>query len=233
MRTLGVITARGGSKRIPRKNIRSFAGKPLVGWIIEAAMRASLIDRLVVSSDDDEILKYSGTFRPDLPLKRPAELASDSAPSVGSVQHALSAIEGKCEEPFDIAVILQPTNPLTTPDDIDGTIELLMTSSADSAVSIVSVRHLHPLKLKVLDEHLRLYPYFEDDRGQMRYQDLPKVYFRNGAVYASRRYVIDAGHEIGTDCRGYIVPPERSIDIDDELDWEMAEVIAQKRFALM
>ena len=225
MRVLGIIPARGGSKRLPGKNLRKLGGKPLVAWVIESAMRASLLQRLVVSSDDEEILQVARGCEPTLPLERPAALATDTSPAIDYVQHALLTLEGAGEEHYDAVAIIQPSSPLTLLADIDATIMLLETSGADTAVSVVKVAHdVHPLKFKVMQGN-RLLSYLEEEAGRMAADELPDVYVRNCAVYATKRDVVDARRVIGDDCRGYVMPRDRSIDINDLSDLRFAEFL--------
>ncbi|HEV2973136.1 MAG TPA: acylneuraminate cytidylyltransferase family protein [Pirellulales bacterium] len=225
MRILGIIPARGGSKRLPRKNLRLLAGKPLVAWAIEAARGAQRVDRLVVSSDDAEILGLATTYDQRLPLRRPAEFCTDTSPAIDYVLHALRSVEPGEPQRFDAVAIIQPSSPLTLPSDIDATIDLLETSGADSAVTVVEVSHdLHPAKFKVMHEN-RLLPYFEAEAGRMAVHELPRVFVRNCSVYVARRTAIDAGRIIGDDCRGHVMTRERSIDINDELDLAFAEFL--------
>jgi CMP-N,N'-diacetyllegionaminic acid synthase len=225
MNTLGIIPARAGSKRLPRKNVLPLAGKPLVAWVIEAARKATSLDRLVVSSDDPEVLKIAAAYDPTLPLMRPVELATDTSPAIGYVKHALDVVETNQEGLFDTIVILQPSSPLTQPEDIDSTVELLHRTGADTAVSVVKLDHaIHPMKLKVLQGD-RLVPFYEDEKGRMAAHDLPTLHVRNCAVYATRRHVVESGQVIGDDCRGYVMPRERSIDINDAMDFAFAEYL--------
>lgn len=228
MRVLGIVPARGGSKRVPGKNLRLLAGKPLISWVIEAASKATGVDRLVVSSDDDEILNVTSKHDPSLALRRPPELAGDRSPAIDYVRHAVATLEAEGSPQFDAVVILQPTSPLTSAQDIDATINLLEKTGADTAVSVVQVEQaIHPLKLKVLDGS-RLLPYLKEENGRMAEHELPKVFVRNCAVYATRRNIIDKGLVIGDDCRGYVMPRERSIDINEELDLSFAEFLVQR-----
>jgi CMP-N-acetylneuraminic acid synthetase len=253
MKILGIIPARGGSKRVPRKNIRLLGGKPLICWVIEAARQVSQINRLVVSSDDDEVLEIAKSYDEKLPLRRPVEISTDTSLAIEYIKHALGVIEtmqkparskGEMQKParskgeidvdsveptrFDAVVILQPSSPLTLPEDISATIELLKRTNADTAVSVVQLEHaIHPLKLKVMRGD-KLLPYFEEERGRMAEHELPKLFVRNCAVYATRRETIERNQIIGTDCRGYIMPRERSVDINDEMDFMFAEFLIQK-----
>lgn len=232
MRVLGIIPARGGSKRVPRKNVRMLGGKPLVAWSIEACRSARCFSRVVVSSDDEEVLSIAKQYDPELPLRRPAELCTDTSLAIEFVRHTLNTLETPSVFPFDVVVIVQPSSPFTTAADIDGTVELLLQSGADSAASVMEIDHaLHPLKLKILQGD-RLLPYFEEERGRMAAHDLPKLYVRNCSVYASLRRVHDAGKILGDDCRGYVMPRERSIDINDELDWKFTQFLAASTTSL-
>jgi CMP-N-acetylneuraminic acid synthetase len=204
-------------------------GKPLVAWSIEAARAARRIDRLVVSSDDEEVLEIAAKSDARLPLRRPDELCTDTSPAIDYVRHALATLERTGERRFDAVAIVQPSSPFTTAGDIDATIGLLESSGADSAVSVMEVSHdLHPLKFKVMSDD-RLLPYFEAEAGRMAAHELPRVFVRNCSVYAVRRETIDAGPIIGDDCRGYIMPRERSLDINDDMDLAFAEFLLSGR----
>jgi CMP-N,N'-diacetyllegionaminic acid synthase len=228
-RILGIVPARAGSKRLPRKNLLPLGGKPLVERVIEASLEARLLDRIVVSSDDPEVLELARRIDASLPLRRPPELASDASPAIDYVRHALKASEEANEEDkVEVVVIVQPSSPLTLPDDIDRTVELLLRTGADSAVSVMKLDHaLNPLKLKVMKGD-RLLPYLEDEAGRMASHELPEVYIRNGAVYATRRETINGGLIIGADCRGYVMPRERSVDINEWLDYQFVCFLVQQ-----
>lgn len=229
LNVLGIIPARGGSKRLPRKNVRSLAGKPLVAWAIEAATAAKRLSRCIVSSDDPEVLAVATSYDARLPLSRPAELADDLSPAIDYIRHALSVLEGQGEGPYDVIVIVQPSSPFTLGSDIDATVELLEASGADSAVSVMQLDHaIHPWKMKVLDGN-RLLPFLVDEQGRMAAHELPEIYVRNCSVYASRRGTIQRGLVIGEDCRGYPMPRSRSLDINDETDFLFAQFMASRR----
>ena len=225
---LGIIPARRNSKRLPGKNAKPFAGKPLISHVIETALMSERLDEIAVSSDSEEILTIASDYNKLNLINRPGELALDESPAIDYVKHALEYFKKERQLEFDIITILQPSSPLTGREDIDGTIELLIASEADSAVSVVKIDHVvHPLKLKRMEGD-RLLPFIEEEKGRMAYQDLPNVFVRNCSVYASRKYVIDYGEIIGKDCRGYIMPRERSVDINDEFDFEFAEFLYSK-----
>ncbi|MDP3735402.1 MAG: acylneuraminate cytidylyltransferase family protein [bacterium] len=220
---LGVITARGGSKGIPGKNIKPLGGKPLIAFSIEAARGSTFLTHCIVSTDSEEIADVARTCGGKVPFVRPAELATDHAPHVPVMQHAISFMEEREGRKFDYAVILQPTSPFRTPEDIDETLRILIESGAESAVTLVEVANAdHPVKAKRI-ENGRVLPYTMAEPEGARRQDLPTAYRRSGAVYAMRRDTIMAGRLYGESVVGHVVPRERSVDIDEPLDWLKAE----------
>jgi CMP-N,N'-diacetyllegionaminic acid synthase len=227
LRTLALIPARGGSKRAPGKNLRPLAGKPLVARALEAALGARRPARVVVSSDDDEVLSIAAGYGSATAHPRPSALATDKSLVLETVKYVLDDLENKRGEPrFDAVVIVQPSSPFTESGDIDGVLELLERTGAESAVSVSEVDFtFHPVKLKVFEGD-RLLPFLEDERGRMAVHELPRLFARNGSVYATRRTVLDTGRILGDDCRGYVMPRERSVDVNDELDWAFAEFLA-------
>ncbi len=225
---LAVITARGGSKGIPRKNIKELGGKPLIAYSIEAAKKSNLISHLIVSTNDDEIAGIAKKFGAEVPFIRPAELASDTSSHVEVMQHAVRFMEEQLAITFDYAVILQPTSPFRLVEDIDETLRILMESGADSGVSMMELEGDHPVKIKKMDGN-KVLPYCVLESEGVRRQDLPKAYKRSSAVYAVKRDVlINQGMIFGNDTVGHIVPGERSIDIDTEYDWIRAEYMLKK-----
>jgi CMP-N,N'-diacetyllegionaminic acid synthase len=229
MRVLAVVPARGGSKRVKRKNLQLLGGVPLVVLAAEDGRQAACVSRLVVSSEDSEILDAVRAVDPDMALERPVSLASDTSPVIDSVRHALEVLENGGDERYDAVVVLHPTSPLRHSADIDHTVELMVASGASSAVSVVRVNHMiHPLKLKVMDGDL-LVPFLEDEAGRRMAHELPDVYVRNCAVYAATRGLVDGGELIGDDCVGYVMPAERSVDINDETDLELARLLWSRR----
>ncbi len=223
-RVLTIVPARGGSKRIPGKNKKSLLGKELIRYSIESALESEETDIVLVSTDDDDILKIASTYPKVISLKRPAEISDDFAPAITYVHHALNELD----EEFDYVAIVQPTSPFTNGADIDATIRLLYDSSADSSVSVMKLDHaIHPVKLKTKkgDE---LLPYLEDENGRMAAHELTELFVRNGSVYVSKLATIKSGTIIGNVCLGYEMPRERSIDINDPIDFEFAEFMIRK-----
>lgn len=232
LRILCVITARGGSKGVPRKNIRLLAGKPLIVWTIETALSLhSYIHGVVVSTDDEEIANVSRSSGADVPFCRPAELASDSAKSLPVLQHATHFVESRDRVKFDWILLLQPTTPFRTPSDILECIDLA-TASGSKCDSVVSVAEMapHPIFAKRIDEFGMLAPYSLDEPEGLRRQDVSSAaYVRNGAIYLTRRDVlIEKGSIYGQCVRPYVMPAVRSINIDSELDWMLAEAVASQ-----
>jgi CMP-N,N'-diacetyllegionaminic acid synthase len=227
--TLGIIPARGGSKGVPRKNIRQLAGKPLIAWTIEVALACPSLERVIVSTDDQEIAEIARQYGAKVPFIRPAELAQDDTPDLPVYLHALSwLVEHKGYRP-DIVVWLRPTTPLRMVKDIETVMELLVESKADCVRSVCLTEH-HPYWMKRLDGD-RLVPFVSgsDERRYYRRQLLPPVYRLNGMVDAVRCGTVNERESLfGGDMRGYVVPTERSIDLDSELDFTLAELLMQK-----
>lgn len=223
---LAVIPARGGSKGVPKKNIRESLGKPLIAWSIEAAKRSQYIDRVVLTSDCDEIISVAKRFGCEVPFKRPPELATDETPGILPVIHALSQIPG-----FDYVVLLQPTSPLRNTDDIDQCILKCASSKAKLCVSVTEVSE-NPFWSFTLGDEKFLKPLFPDSGTFNRRQDLPKVYALNGAVYVAGVEVLKRTKSFITESTiAHVMPRARSIDIDSEEDFELFEIQMKKRHA--
>lgn len=228
MRVLGIIPARAGSKRVPGKNLRELGGKPLCVWAFDAARAATRLTTVVASSDDPRVLALATTHGVRA-IARPPELATDTSPAIDYVRHVLGVLAGEGLV-FDAIAIVQPSSPLTRGDDIDATIALCERTGADSAVSVVAVEHaIHPLKLKRLGADGRLTGWLDEERGRMAAHELDAVHVRNCAVYVTRVASIEAGQIIGDDCRGFEMPRERSVDVNEELDLAFAELLLGRR----
>jgi len=224
MRVLGVIPARGGSKGIPRKNIKLLAGKPLLQYTAETALAAKRLTRVILSTEDTEIAEVGRQCGLEVPFMRPPELAGDDTPSLAVLDHALREMERRGAY-FDAVFTLQPTNPFRRTTDIDGAIEMLERTGADSVISFVKVGERHPARMKLIDAEGRVAdpPFAETIEGQRR-QDLPKLYLREGSVYVTRREMLLNQHSIkGRDCRAWLVPEDRACNLDTLFDWFIAE----------
>lgn len=215
---LALISARGGSKGVLRKNIRNVAGKPLIAWTIEAAKKSKYIDRLVLSSDDDEIIKVARDCGCEAPFVRPAELARDDTPGIDVVLHALDTLPG-----FYYIVLLQPTSPLRTAEDIDACIERCCQREAVACVSVVEPGK-SPYWMYVLDEFGRMTPLIKIEKAISRRQDLPGAYAVNGAVYVAEcGWLLKTRTFLAPETLAYIMPKERSIDVDTEFDLNLCD----------
>jgi len=217
---LAVITARGGSKGLPRKNLAPFRGAPLIAWTIRAAQAAPGIDRLILSSDDPEIIETARALGCEAPFRRAPELASDTAASIDVLLDAADRVPG-----FDIVVLLQPTSPLRTAEDIEATLAAMAEGGAPGAVS-VSEAPCHPYLIFGRDAAGRLSPFVEKpaELGWRR-QDLPPAYRVNGAVYAADLTLLRASRSlcVAGETAAYEMPVDRSIDIDTLEDLQAAE----------
>lgn len=221
LRALAIIPARGGSKGVPRKNIRPLAGRPLIAYTIAAARASQLLTAIVVSTDDDEIAAVAAAEGAPV-LKRPPELAADETPMIPVVHHVLRTlpIAASC----NVIVILQPTTPLRRGEDIDAALTILRDTHADSVVSVYRVADHHPARMYRL-ENERLVPY-DAEHGFAVRQGLPAVFHRNGAIYACRTELArEKNTLVGGDIRPYLMPRERSVNIDDDLDFRFAEFL--------
>lgn len=220
---LGVITARGGSKGIPGKNLKEIGGKPLIAYSIDAGNKSVLITDLIVSTDSREIAEVAKKYGVRVPFMRPSELSSDDVPHLPVMQHAIREMERENNMTYDYCVILQPTSPLRLPEDIDATLEKLISSGAESAVTVVQVVQGHPIKVKRLEGD-RVLPYVIPEEEGKRRQDFPVAFRRSGAVYAMRRdTIMEKNRLYGDHIVGYETPKERSIDIDEPVDLVVAE----------
>ena len=227
LRALGVIPARGGSKRVPRKNLRAVAGVPLVLRAMRSAGASTRLTQWVVSSEDEEVLELVRAQDAQAALQRPAALAGDETPGWAVLQHALASVEALGGGPFDVVVMLPPTAPFRTGHDIDETISAMAEHGVPSAASVVRVPHdIHPLKMKHIIDH-RLTPVVEAERGRTMAHQLEPVFVRNGAVYVSRREVIARGLTLADECAAYVMPRERSVDINEPFDLMLAEFMAR------
>jgi CMP-N,N'-diacetyllegionaminic acid synthase len=224
-RTLGVITARAGSKGIPHKNVVSLAGEPLIIWTLRAARAATRLDRTIVSTDGEEIARVvAGETQVEV-LMRPPELSLDDTPSVDVLLHVLNELSARGGEAPSHVVLLQPTSPLRTGGDIDEAIELAHETGAPAVVSVCEAR-THPFLAYRMDDGGRLAPFLESARGYRRRQALPPAYAPNGAVFVVRTDVLKReGTLYPVGALGLVMSETRSIDIDTELDLRVAEML--------
>ena len=222
-KVLGLIPARGGSKGVTKKNIKSLMGKPLIQYTVDTAKKSKYIDRLIVSTDSKEIAQVCRDISVDIPFIRPDYLATDSAKAIGVIQHAIKTMEEIDGVSYELVVYLEPPNPLRIVEDIDNCIELFDDNKPDSVVSIQEANQFHPILMKQIKDG-RLQPIWKDEpEGVPRQLYNPTAYMRNGAVYVFRKELILDGILYGKDVLPYIMPIDRSVCIDDMMDWYVAE----------
>ena len=217
---LAIIPARGGSKRLPNKNILDLNGEPLIGWSIKAGQNSKYIDKVVVSSDSDKILDIAKIYQVDT-LKRPDNLATDTASTTDVLKHVLQIYNN-----YQYIVLLQPTSPLRNEKHINEAIELLDKKNADAIISVTKMDH-SPLWSNTLDKDLNMCNFLRDEVKNKRSQDLETYYKLNGAIYICR---IDKFFEANSlflkeNIFAYIMDRESSIDIDEEIDFKIANII--------
>jgi CMP-N,N'-diacetyllegionaminic acid synthase len=220
---LGIIPARGGSKGIPGKNIRLLAGRPLIEYTIRAAQDSGVIDRLILSTDSQQIAEVGSRLGVEVPFLRPAVLAEDDTPMLAVLEHALRFLEGGGWSP-QIVVLLQPTAPLRKPRHIVDAIALLRATACDAVASVVEVpRHLSPdYVMRIIDERLK--PFLPEGQALTRRQDARTAYARDGTVYAFwRKTLVMTGSIYGNDCRPLLLAPQESVTLDAPEDWPVAE----------
>ena len=222
-KVIGIIPARGGSKGVPKKNIKLLLGIPLIVWTIKEAQKSKYIDRLILSSDDQEIISVAKKYGLEVPFLRPSKLAQDDTNSMEVTLHALQ----QCPE-FDLIVLLQPTSPLRKVEDIDGAVRKMIDSGAPACVS-VTLPDKSPYWMFGIDQKERLTSLFPDKPLAANRQEHPLVYALNGAVFvANVKFLLEQRSFICPETVGYVMPRSRSIDIDDEMDFLLAEALIEE-----
>jgi CMP-N,N'-diacetyllegionaminic acid synthase len=228
-RVLAVITARGGSKALPRKNVLPLGGKPLIAWTIEAARKAKRLDRVILSTDNDEIADIGRQFRCDVPFMRPAEFATDTSHHPDVMIHAAKFMEESLKEPYDIIMCLQPTVPFRKSEHIDDAIEAFFSSKAESLISLKPQEYPPWWMFSLEDSRIR--PAFDYKPGvnvfNLERQEFPKVYRPNGAIYITWTASLYKHHRLvnPADCAYFLMKEADSIDIDTASDFAAAEVL--------
>jgi CMP-N,N'-diacetyllegionaminic acid synthase len=222
-KVLSVIPARGGSKEVPRKNLLDIGGKPLVAWSVEASHAASLVDRTVLSSDDDEIINVARAAGCEVPFRRPDAISGDEARIEDALVHAIEHLD----ETFDYIVLLHPTSPFRTGEDIDNAIRRCHQSGAPSCNSVMEA-HESPYWMYRIADSGRMEPLLDKDIISRR-QDLPKIYWLNGGVHVARTdWFLEKRTFFDEHSVAYIMPRERSLDLDNQFDlYTIRGLIAQ------
>lgn len=229
MEILAVIPARVGSKGIPRKNIAPIAGHPLIAWTILEAQKSKSLSRIVVSTDSEEIAAVARRYQAEVPFLRPADLAQDETPGIAPALHALHWMEEKEGCRPNYVMYLQPTSPLRTAQDIEGAIDLLQKKRAEAVISVTEADQ-HPFWMKTISPEGKLEDFQKADRAFDCRQELPLVYTLNGAIYLTRREVLLEKRSFYSEATyAYVMPRERSIDIDTAWDLRLAGMILQER----
>lgn len=227
---VAVIPARGGSKRVPFKNIRKIAGKPLIAYTIEAAKKAKTLDRIIVSTDSKRIAELAKKYGAEVPFLRPKNLATDNAHTSDVIKHAVEYLERKERYPVHTVVTLQPTSPFRRAEDIDRCVKKLLKTDCDVVVTLREARS-HPLWTRKLKGDISV-PFFKTkkDYTLLESQQLPKAYENDGSIYATKKESLFRYNNIfGKDLRGIVVNDLSSFDVDSLLDFFIAEEILKKK----
>ncbi|MDK2901694.1 MAG: CMP-N,N-diacetyllegionaminic acid synthase [Thermosediminibacterales bacterium] len=226
---LAIIPARSGSEGIKDKNIKELNGKPMIAYTIEAAIKSYIFDDIVVSTDSEKYAQISRKYGARVPFLRPDNLATDDASSKDVIEHVLKRLlkEGK---KFDYFALLQPTSPLRNKNDIIEAVDLLFLKNANAVISVCETDH-SPLWTNTLCENLQIDNFIKKEVRNSRRQDLPKYYRLNGAIYiAQTDYFLKYKDWFKEKSYAYIMPKERSIDVDNILDFRLAEIILQNSY---
>lgn len=220
---LCVTLARGGSKGVPNKHTRQLAGKPVLQYTLDAVLNSKYSKYFVVSSDDNKILKMANHAGADTIL-RPAELCLDTTPTQPALQHAVQYYEKYKQMTFDYIAEIRATSPLKTTEDIEGAIDLMIGTNAESVIGVTALDDHHPARIKWLDERGYIRDFMPEPDSGRRQDCTPPAYIRNGTIYVLRRDRLGKlfGHDQSI---GYIMPAERSVNIDTELDFKLCEVL--------
>lgn len=226
---IAIISARGGSKGIPGKNIRPVAGMPLIAWTVRAARESRVFGRIVVSTDSPDIAEAAKQCGAEIPFMRPAELAADDTPGIDPVVHAVRWLESHEQHEPEWVMLLQPTSPLRTSVDIQDAFSLAQRTDADAVVSVTTV-HDHPYWMKRILPDGRMEDFIRQERPTSRRQDLPEAFAVNGALYLVRRTVLLEQETLfPTNTHALIMPRERSLDVDTPWDLYVADLILKDR----
>ncbi len=230
MKILGIIPARKGSKGIKNKNIKKFDGKPLIYWTIKVALKSKL-DRVMVTTDSDTIIKYSINYGADVPFKRPSSISKDKSKTIDVIKHTINFYK-KRNIIFDAIMLLQPTCPLRNVTDINNSLKILKKNkSLSSVISVQDVNAFHPARMKFMGKkNLLKDPIFSEKYENQPRQELPKMYIRSGLIYLTRVKTIMKHNSLkGKKSFGIITPPSRAFNIDDISDFKIAELVKKNK----
>ena len=227
-RLLALIPARGGSRRLPNKNLKKLAGRSLLEWAIKGAQGSEYIDQIIVSTDNVKIAGEAALLGLSVPFMRPDNLANDYSETIDVVRHAITTLEAKGEI-FEYVVLLQPTSPLRTGDHIDEAIDLMKSKNCECIVSVT--KSTHPIELTdTLPQDHSMGKFGENKKIKNRSQEFPERFYPNGAVYLFnvRKALKENTVFLKHSCYAYIMSGSTSIDIDDQDDFDIAEALAHR-----
>lgn len=229
---VGFIFARGGSKGVPGKNIRLLAGKPLIAYAIETAFQSEFIDRVVVSTDDEKISQIAQNFGAEIPFLRPKKLAQDNSPEWLAWQHAIRTLrEQDNGRKLNVFVSIPPTAPLRSVEDVDNSIKTFLESDADIVITVKKAGRHPSFNMVTLDEHSCAKLVLPLDKQIIRRQDAPPVYDMTTVAYvANPKFIMESKAIFEGKVKAVIIPEERALDIDTELDFKFAEFLINEGF---
>ncbi|CAA0271694.1 MULTISPECIES: cytidylyltransferase domain-containing protein [Acinetobacter calcoaceticus/baumannii complex] len=227
-RVTALIPARGGSKRLPRKNVKLLVNKPLIAWSIEVAKASKYIDRVVVSTDDEEIKQVSEQYGAEVPFLRPEHLSNDHASSFDVIKHAISFLQ--LNQPNELIVLLQPTSPLRLVSELDTALEFFIAKKAQGVVSISETEH-SPMWSNTLPENGCMSDFIRPEVQGKRSQDLPKFFRLNGSIYIyeTLRLLEQSKIFFNENVYGFETSLKTAVDIDTDLDFLVAEIMLKHR----
>ena len=225
-RLLAIITARGGSKRLPRKNISVFNGQPLIAWSVKAGKNSQYVDRLILSTDDNETAQIAKSAGAEIPFKRPGELALDSTSSIDVVVHAINELAARGDI-YEYVLLLQPTSPLRSARHIDEAVELLVDKDATGIISVTEVDHPYEWS-GLLSQSLSMDDFLQRQLDSQSSQNLPVRYRVNGAIYIAKvdQFIKEKSFFLSSKLFAYKMDREVSVDIDTRFDFQFAEFLA-------
>ena len=227
---LGIIPARAGSKGLPHKNMKLFCGKPLISWTIEAALTSKYIDKVIVSTDSLEIAKISNQYGELAPFIRPAFLSTDTAPSIDVIRHVCEYSKEQYSKEFDYISLLEPTSPLRETSDIDNAIFILNSKNGSSIVGISETESQNPAFLVKKDTEDFISWYDTSQSIGIRRQEIDPIFYLEGSIYVSKRdKLFEENSFYHDETIGYTMSKDKSLEIDDEFEFIMAEALMRYR----
>lgn len=225
---LALIPARGGSKGLPGKNIKLLNGKPLISYSIRSALNAKSVDRVIVSTEDKEIADIASEYGAEIPFLRPKELAQDNSKAIDAYIYTIEKLNDDLDDKISSFIVILPTNPLVISEDIDNAIQLFKKMNADSVISYTEASH-PPIWAIKISEDLKVSNYFDLKDQLLNRQDIPQAYMPSGSIFIFRLSLLKSNKYLSDNSFAYIMPRERSVDIDTHLDFEYAEFLIKRK----